>query len=773
MRHDHRPARFHHRGAVYGVSSSATGVMFAIALCGACVGAGVSGVTAEAASNSAAVGSSATPARADDALAEKAARLVQEAHQFRYGDDDHAQDVAKAVDLYEAASATAPESPPAAQALAALAELYESGSPDGTVSVDLVRAVQLYNSSALLGNPSAQFVMGVLHAHGLYGVPLNEALAVVHYRYAAVNGDVRAQMALGHRYTDGIGVKKSCSVAATYYELAANTAVDEYMAAVSYPMTGNERLADDALDTLGRGDNNFELVQYYMNAAEKGDMQARLMMGHMRYSGLRGVEQDFVAAAEDFRVAAVQEEDNSVHAAAKANLGHMYAEGLGVPRDDDVAVELFMEAMQPGNAAAVNGMGVMYLSGRGVSKVDTDRALEYFKQASDAGNVEAMYNLASMYLSGTGVKRDYSKAHQLLGMAGHHGHMLALHKLAQMHRHGLGTARSCTRAVQLFKVVSERGPWISLLSEAGDLVTAGQADRALLIYARAAEQGYEVAAWNAAWLLHHRFATLAAAMARNAATAALPQVSSNSDQTDDEGTNERREGSRPGGAAHLVEEEEIAAKALRFFLRSANQGNVEAHLRVGDYHYYGGGGLTADPAKAAVHYRTAADMRHPQAMFNIGYMHEHGIGLQRDHHLAKRFYDMAAETSPSALVPVTLATTKMWLVDAFEDWYAGVSSDSKGPKPDDSDGQLRAAPSPLPSSAPEPEKPRRAWAKGASAKGVLQGIRDNAKAYYDAVVSSSSDDKIVAVLCVLFVAVLMVRGRRRAMAMRPPPEAPG
>ena len=32
-------------------------------------------------------------------------------------------------------------------------------------------------------------------------------------------------------------------------------------------------------------------------------------------------------------------------------------------------------------------------------------------------------------------------------------------------------------------------------------------------------------------------------------------------------------------------------------------------------------------------------------MFDLGYMHEHGIGIARDLHLAKRFYDMAAETS--------------------------------------------------------------------------------------------------------------------------------
>ena len=37
-------------------------------------------------------------------------------------------------------------------------------------------------------------------------------------------------------------------------------------------------------------------------------------------------------------------------------------------------------------------------------------------------------------------------------------------------------------------------------------------------------------------------------------------------------------------------------------------------------------------------------------MFNLGYMHELGHGMPQDIHLAKRFYDMAADTSTDAKV---------------------------------------------------------------------------------------------------------------------------
>ena len=52
-------------------------------------------------------------------------------------------------------------------------------------------------------------------------------------------------------------------------------------------------------------------------------------------------------------------------------------------------------------------------------------------------------------------------------------------------------------------------------------------------------------------------------------------------------------------------------------------------------------------------------------MFNLAYMHELGHGMKQDMHLAKRFYDMAAETSTDAKVPVALALAKLSMVFAF------------------------------------------------------------------------------------------------------------
>lgn len=52
-------------------------------------------------------------------------------------------------------------------------------------------------------------------------------------------------------------------------------------------------------------------------------------------------------------------------------------------------------------------------------------------------------------------------------------------------------------------------------------------------------------------------------------------------------------------------------------------------MKVGDYHYYGLG-TNIDYETAALNYRLASDQQNnPQAMFNLGYMHEQGFGLKK------------------------------------------------------------------------------------------------------------------------------------------------
>ncbi|KAK6037466.1 Sel1 repeat protein, partial [Cooperia oncophora] len=75
--------------------------------------------------------------------------------------------------------------------------------------------------------------------------------------------------------------------------------------------------------------------------------------------------------------------------------------------------------------------------------------------------------------------------------------------------------------------------------------------------------------------------------------------------------------------------ENVLERAIVQWQRAANQEYPLARIKLGDYHYYGWG-TPADYQQAAQHYKLAVE-RHAtaQAMFNLGLMHEQGLGITR------------------------------------------------------------------------------------------------------------------------------------------------
>lgn len=73
---------------------------------------------------------------------------------------------------------------------------------------------------------------------------------------------------------------------------------------------------------------------------------------------------------------------------------------------------------------------------------------------------------------------------------------------------------------------------------------------------------------------------------------------------------------------------------MQLYSRASDQMNIHALLAVADAYYYGRG-VKLDWRHAARLYEKASE-RSAQALFNLGYMHQYGAGLEQDLHLAKR-----------------------------------------------------------------------------------------------------------------------------------------
>ncbi|XP_050458640.1 protein sel-1 homolog 1 [Cataglyphis hispanica] len=480
------------------------------------------------------------------------------------------------------------------------------------VSIDDIPSIfEIFKELADTGLPSAHMGMGFLYATGIGGVNASQGKALLHYTVAALGGDTRAQMVMGYRHWAGVTTPASCERALDFYRKVAKKVAEE-VSLSGGPVVQRVRLLDEH-ENPGYSSGIFDqdLIEYYQLLAKKGDTQAQVGLGQLHYQGGRGVPLDHERAVQYFQHAA-----DAGNPVAMAFLGKIYLEGSEiVKQNNETAYKYFKKAAELGNPVGQSGLGLMYLYGMGVER-NTAKALQYFSQAAEQGWVDGQLQLGNMYFSGTGVRRDYKLANKYFSLASQSGHVLAYYNLAQMHATGTGMMRSCPTAVELMKNVAERGKWSDQLMMAHNDYRDGRINEAFLNYALFSEMGYEVAQSNAAFILDK-------------------------------------------GETDVLSEEEGLVRALALWARAAAQGYSAAQVKLGDAHYYGRG-TKIDYEAAAGHYRSASEQQHnAQAMFNLGYMHERGLGLAKDRHLAKRCYDLAADASPDARIPVALALIKL------------------------------------------------------------------------------------------------------------------
>ena len=106
------------------------------------------------------------------------------------------------------------------------------------------------------------------------------------------------------------------------------------------------------------------------------------------------------------------------HAAAQYNLGLLYANGQGVPKDDAQARQWYEKAAVQGHAAAQVNLGSLFDYGRGVPQ-DFKMAVRWYRRSADQGNDLAQRRLGLLYERGDGVPQDYVQAYMwyMLGAA--------------------------------------------------------------------------------------------------------------------------------------------------------------------------------------------------------------------------------------------------------------------------------------------------------------------------------------------------------------------
>ncbi|KAF7966274.1 hypothetical protein HWV62_39391 [Athelia sp. TMB] len=564
------------------------------------------------------------------------------------------------------------------------------------------------------GNASSQAFLAFFHATGYRGVtPVDQAQAQLFYTFAAHGGDSGAQMALAYRFWAGVGAGEDCGRAVGWYEQAAHQAMERFYAGpplgrrlpltptrlsdleggvygpgASVASTGMNvlRPAIKAGEARAVGETWEDVLEYYSFNADRGETDFSYRLGKIFYSGsiypapggiasggegVGRVPRDLAQARHYFlRIArTVWPRDpppphspltHALHAprdeayvagkdgrakgvgyagAAAGYLGRMYLRGEGVRADPAVARMWFERGAETGDRESHNALGVIWRDGLVGGQVNEQKALAHLQAAAREELAEAQVNLGKWHYE----RGDLRKATAYFETAVRQGspfeayYYLALLQSAPgapASSSALSTG-SCAVAVSFYKLVAERGVWGDDLLLEADAAWAYGTDRsremALLKWWLAAERGSEVAQNNLAFVLDQDKSILRL-------TRFSPTVPSN----------------------------DTARLALTQWTRSAAQRNVDALVKVGDYHYHGLG-VSGEAAASGAHFATAA--RYYQAaadtqlsalaMWNLGWMYENGVGVPQDYHLAKRHYDMALETNSEAYLPVLLSLIKL------------------------------------------------------------------------------------------------------------------
>jgi localization factor PodJL len=149
-------------------------------------------------------------------------------------------------------------------------------------------------------------------------------------------------------------------------------------------------------------------------AAIAGDTAAEFEVA-VRFAQGRGVPPDQQQAAHWFTLAAQQG-----LAPAQFRLGGFYEKGIGVKKDLAEARTLYLSAAAKGNGKAMHNLAVLYAEGID-GPGDYHAAALWFHKAAERGVADSQYNLGVLYERGSGEPQNYAEAYKWFALAADQG----------------------------------------------------------------------------------------------------------------------------------------------------------------------------------------------------------------------------------------------------------------------------------------------------------------------------------------------------------------
>ncbi|KAI7866519.1 hypothetical protein BDF14DRAFT_1812218 [Spinellus fusiger] len=569
-----------------------------------------------------------------------------------------------------------------------------------------VRAEKYLTSSAQAGYAPSQRVLGLMFAQGLLPLINDNSpnrrrdlkTAILWFRRAAIQGDIRAIGLMGSCYENGQGTPINYEVALEYYRKAARIVgpfqdcAQLALALLLHRMSRHH----DALNWFIRASASWrpedvitDPIEQYMPVRTAKLMVARYQLhgwsntprnvhvafdilyqlarqtpldGHAHYwlaacyeEGIpERCEKDLPKAFEHYLIAAATGDVD-----AEFQVALMLSNGQGVDRDQASAFEWYKKAGQKEHKTALYSLGIYYA--KGVSGITKDIALARvcFEKSARLGVVSAMTTLATLCkLASEGESPEAKEQqHQTVywyERAAQYGDPMAQRELAILFDAGIGVEQSYEKALALLqKSAFQKDSQATLLL--GNYYQNGYAVKkdlphSIELYLEAARLGSPVATFASAQV-YHSLKEYEKAYAQYKAAAKDPRL-----------VNSRvNKASRlmvaryvlsyvpvnnSHNSAHTTQDSENVYKEDAFHILhslAVEQQFESAYFWLADC-FYRGNGTEVNFEKAIEWYKRSADeTQDTEAILKLGSLYESGQGTPVDELTAFKYYKQAAD----------------------------------------------------------------------------------------------------------------------------------
>lgn len=271
--------------------------------------------------------------------------------------------------------------------------------------VNKYEAVKWYRKSAEQDNPTAQNNLAVMYENGT-GVTKSYKQSINWYLKAVDGGSEKARENL-----NDLLVKLNNDSEPVYSKAVKD--YDNKFYEKAFPqflwlsLKGNVRAQTYIGVMYAKGfwmEKNYQQANdWYKKAADQGYKVAQHNLG-INYEFGKGFSKDYKKAVEWYQKAA-----NQGYRSSQYNLADMYRKGEGVVKSEEKAIKWYKKAADQGHLNSQFGLGYLYDTSKS-SIQSYSKAVKWYKKAADKNHALAQYNLALLYEYGYGVKIDINQA---------------------------------------------------------------------------------------------------------------------------------------------------------------------------------------------------------------------------------------------------------------------------------------------------------------------------------------------------------------------------